>query len=175
MEEVLAALQKLKGELQATCQDYVNLPGQVHTLTIQSTAQATPLPWDHVPPTPVQVQVSAEPPLPLSAPERYHGDPQRYNQLIMQCQLHFITKPNIFRSAQSRTAFVISYLGGDAASWPTPLVTKDDAILYSWDTFLEEFGKIFNRKAATLIKDRELLALRQGGKDLVTYVTTSID
>ncbi|XP_069481435.1 olfactory receptor 10A7-like [Ambystoma mexicanum] len=76
------------------------------------------------------------------------------------------------KCAQARTAFVISYFTGDAASWATPLIRKDDALLYSWDTFLEEFGRIFNRRAASLLKDKELITLRQGNKDLVTYVTT---
>ncbi|XP_069463439.1 zinc finger protein 91-like [Ambystoma mexicanum] len=170
MADVVALLQDLKAELAATRQDYQNLAGQVHTLTIQTQAEATPLPRQP-PPTPVQVQVATEPSLPLAAPERYHGDPQNFNQLIMHCPLHFLTKPGVFRTAQARTAFVISYLTGDAASWARPLVRKDDALLYNWDTFLDEFGKIFNRRAATLIKDRELLTLRQGSRDLVSYVT----
>lgn len=165
MEEIAKALQDLQGELAASRQDYATLSAQVRSLA----AQTAPLPTQ--PPTPVQVHVSPEAIVPLAPPERYAGDPQKFTTFITQCRLHFLTKTAAFRSVQSRTAFVISYLTGDAAAWANPLVQKDHAILYDWDDFLAEFEKIFNRRAATLCKDQELLSLKQGSKELVTYVT----
>ncbi|XP_069476359.1 protein LDOC1-like [Ambystoma mexicanum] len=124
MEEIAQVLHELKAKLAATQQDYATLATQVRVLT----AQGVPLP--EVAPTTVQVQVTTETPVPLPTPERYGGDPQRYTTFMTQCQLHFLTKTTVFRSDQARTAFVISYLTGDAAAWTTPLVQKDDAILY---------------------------------------------
>ncbi|XP_069495561.1 protein LDOC1-like [Ambystoma mexicanum] len=165
MEEIAKALQDVQGELAASRQDYATVSAQVRSLA----AQTAPLVGQ--PSTPVQVHVSPEPIVPLAPPERYAGDPQKFSTFITQCRLHFLTKTAAFRSVQSRTAFVISYLTGDAAAWANPLVQKDHAILYDWDDFLAEFEKIFNRRAATLCKDRELLSLKQGSKELVTYVT----
>ncbi|XP_069498729.1 protein LDOC1-like [Ambystoma mexicanum] len=163
MEEIAKALQDLQGELAVSRQDYATVSAQVRSLA----AQTSPLPGQ----APVQVQVTPDPVVPLAPPERYSGDSQKFSTFITQCHLHFLTKPAAFRSHQSRTAFVISYLTGDAAAWANPLVQKDNMVLYDWDDFLSEFEKIFNQKAATLCKDRELLALRQGNKELVTYVT----
>ena len=118
-----------------------------------------------------QVTVNIPTPIPLAAPERYAGDPNKVQVFLTQIVLHFSCRPTVFSTNQARVAFTISYLSGDAASWVVPLVSTNDPILTDWDAFRKEFEKVFDRRATTLCADRELLKLKQGKMDLVTYLT----
>lgn len=173
LADVLKALQDIQVELVQTRQESNTLKVQVQGLVAQNvpldgTGPSTSAPTNRVPAT-----VIVQPPssVPLAAPERFTGDPRKYMTFLTQCRLHFLCKPTAFETIQARTAFVISYLTGDAAAWAMPLVQKDDPLLYNWDGFLGEFGRLFDRREVSLAQDKELLALRQGTRDLVSYVT----
>ena len=118
------------------------------------------------------ISVTMPMPIPLAAPERYAGDPAKVQVFLTQIMLHFSCRANVFPSDQAKVAFMISYLVGDAALWAVPLVRNNDPLLTNWDNFQTEFEKVFDRRTATLSADRELLDLRQGKKDLVSYLTS---
>lgn len=109
--------------------------------------------------------------LPLSPPERFFGDPKRFNVFLGQCRLHFMCKPAVFPDDKSKIAFVMSYLGGNAATWSFPLVERNDPILVDFTKFCDEMKKLFDRKAYSLSLDRELITLKQGTRDLLPYIT----
>ncbi|KAJ1112463.1 hypothetical protein NDU88_000727 [Pleurodeles waltl] len=120
------------------------------------------------PPTNISLNVpSAIPPAP---PERFSGNPLKAQSFLVQVELHFTCCPNTFHDAQSRAAFLLSYLTGDAATWVITLVRKDSPLLYNWLNFVREFERVFDRRTVTLSADRELLDLQQGNQDLVSYL-----
>ena len=59
-----------------------------------------------------------------------------------------------------------------AAQWSIPLVENDDPILYSFPRFKEALRKMFAKHSYMQAVDNELLGLRQGNKDLVTYLSS---
>ena len=124
-------------------------------------------------PTPsTMVHIVHPPQVNLAPPERFYGDPKKYTIFINQCKLHFLCKPAAFPDDQTKTTFVLSYLGGNAASWSISLIENDHPVLFHFNLFCHEMEKLFDRKTHSLSLDRELLTLRQGSLDLLTYVTT---
>mgnify|MGYP002804392277 CR=1 FL=1 len=117
-----------------------------------------------------QVIHAISPIIPLAAPERFSGDPHKTQVFLTQCSLHFLCRPVVFSENHSKVAFILSYLSGDAAAWSMPLVTRNDPILYDYEGFKTEFLRIFDRRAAAQATDNELLDLKQGNRDLITYL-----
>ncbi|KAJ1105074.1 hypothetical protein NDU88_002482 [Pleurodeles waltl] len=103
-------------------------------------------------------------------PERFSGDPLKAQSFLVQVELHFTCRPNTFPDAQSKVAFVLSYLSGDAATWAIPLVHKNSPLLYNWRNSVCEFERVFDRRTVTQSADHELLDLRQGNQDLLSYL-----
>ena len=177
LEDVLGALALVQQELVASRAETADLKGQVEKMQRNpfdvSSGRNTSGPSGsggsgQAPP---QVTVTIPTPIPLAAPERYSGDPNKVQVFLTQIVLHFSCRPTVFATNQSRVAFTISYLTGDAASWVVPLVSSGDPILTDWEAFRKEFERVFDRRATTLCANRELLELRQGKTDLVTYLT----
>ena len=121
---------------------------------------------------PINVSVTTPATVPLAPPERFYGDCAKYDIFMNQCQLQFLCRPNAFATDAAKTAFIISYLGGTAANWSIPLVERNAPLLYDYALFKETMRKLFSRHVFIQTSDNELLSLRQGGKDLLTYVTT---
>ncbi|XP_078515092.1 protein LDOC1-like [Lissotriton helveticus] len=117
-----------------------------------------------------QIHVTVPPPVPLATPERYSGDPHKIQTFLTQIALHFSCRPASFPNNLSRVAFAISYLSWDAADWAVPLVRNDSPLLSDWEGFRKELERVFDRRATTFSADKELLTLRQGKKDLVSYM-----
>ncbi|KAJ1208141.1 hypothetical protein NDU88_003530 [Pleurodeles waltl] len=108
--------------------------------------------------------------IPLAPTERFSGDPLKAQSFLVQVELHFTCKPNTFPDAQSKVAFLLSYLTGDAATWAIPFVRKNSPLLYNWRNVVRKFERVFDRRTVTQSEDRELLDLRQGNQDLVSYL-----
>lgn len=117
-----------------------------------------------------QVIHAVSPIIPLAPPERFSGDPNKAQIFLTQCSLHFLCRPVIFSEDQSKVAFILSYLTGDAAAWSMPIISRDDPVLYNFHNFKEEFLRIFDRRTAAQATDNELLEIKQGNKDLVAYL-----
>ena len=178
LEDVLGVLAQIQLELAASKAETASLKAQIEKMqrnpfevasgktTAGTSGQAVPRA------DPPSVSVNIPIPIPLVAPERYSGDPNKVQIFLTQIMLHFTCKPAAFHTNQSKVAFMISYLSGDAASWAVPLVNNNDQILYDWDAFRAEFERVFDRRATTLCADKELLELQQGKGDLITYLSS---
>lgn len=121
--------------------------------------------------SPVQVTVNTPNPVPLAMPERFTGDSSKYEVFMNQCQLQFLCKAASFPDDSAKVAFIISYLVGNAAEWAVPLVRNNDPLLYDLDLFKEKMRSLFAKHAYMQASDTELLNLRQGSKDLLSYIT----
>ncbi|KAJ1157947.1 hypothetical protein NDU88_010644 [Pleurodeles waltl] len=163
MDDVLQALVVVQQELANSRVEAAALKDKVERLTRN--------PFDASASTP-QVTVNVSPPIPLASPERFSGDPRKVQAFLTQLSLQFSCRPASFPSNLSRVMFAISYLSGDAANWAVPLVRNDDPLLSDWNAFRSAFEKVFDHRTTTFSADRELLELRQGRSDLVTYLTT---
>ena len=174
LDDVLRALTLVQRELEESRGEITALQGQVDRLQ-RNPFDAHPgrgPPGEGVAGQALpQVMVTVPTPIPLAAPERFSGDPTKVQIFLTQMILHFSCRPTVFPTNHSRIAFTISYLTGDAAAWIVPLVNSNDPLLHDWDAFRKEFERVFDRRATTLCADRELLELRQGKTDLVTYLT----
>ena len=174
LEDVIGALTLVQQELVESRVEITALKGQVERLQrnpFDVYAGRGPPGLGGSSQVPPQVTVSIPTPIPLAAPERYSGDPNKVQIFLTQIVLHFSCRPTVFPTNQARVAFTISYLTGDAAAWVVPLVSGNDPLLTDWEAFRKEFERVFDRRATTLCADRELLELRQGKSDLVTYLT----
>ena len=121
---------------------------------------------------PVQISVTTPATVPLAPPERFNGDSSKYDIFMNQCQLQFLCRPTAFPDDSAKVAFILSYLIGNAAQWSIPLVEGDDPILYSFPRFKEALRKMFAKHSYMQAIDNELLGLRQGNKDLVSYLSS---
>ncbi|KAJ1213790.1 hypothetical protein NDU88_001421 [Pleurodeles waltl] len=90
----------------------------------------------------------------------------------MQCQLQFLCWAAAFPNDAAKVAFIISYLGGNAANWSNQLVERNDPILYDFNRFKEALRKLFAKHLFVQASDNELLNLRQRNKDLLSYSTS---
>ena len=174
LEDVIGALALVQQELVDSRAEITALKSQVERLQrnpFDVFAGRSPPGSGGSSQVPPQVTVTIPTPIPLAAPERYSGDPNKVQVFLTQIVLHFSCRPTVFPTNQSRVAFTISYLTGDAAAWVVPLVSGNDPLLTDWEAFRKEFERVFDRRATTLCADRELLEHKQGKSDLVTYLT----
>ncbi|KAJ1100201.1 hypothetical protein NDU88_005288 [Pleurodeles waltl] len=118
---------------------------------------------------PMQVMVTTPTPVPLAPPERFFGDSAKFNIFLNQCQLQFLCRAAAFPNDAAKVAFIISYLGGNAANWSIPLV---DPILYDFNRFKEALRKLFAKHLFVQASDNELLNLHQENKNLLSYITS---
>ena len=103
------------------------------------------------------IQVVTPSPIPLAPPERFLGDSAKFGVFFNQCHLHFIAKPSAFPDDATKVAFILSYLGGDAALWSVSLVETNHPLLYDFDGFRTELKKLFGRHIFIQGADNELL------------------
>ena len=132
LEDVLGALALVQQEVAASRAETAALKVLVDNMQrnpFDATTSGTPT-WTARGGTTTNppISVIVPTPIPLAAPERYSGDPNKVQVFLTQIMLHFSCKPTAFQTNQSRVAFLISYLSGDAASWAVPLVSSNDQI-----------------------------------------------
>ena len=172
-------LQALKNDNQTLHADNQTLHSELESLK-GDRASGGPPPGSQLPkksgtlsarPDPVQVTVNPVTPVPLATPERFTGDNAKFSSFMTQCKLHFLCRPYAFPDDSAKVAFTISYLSGNAAQWAVPMVENDDPILYSFSNFQHEMRKMFAKHSCVQAADSEILSLRQGSKDLLSYLS----
>uniref|UniRef100_A0A7N8X3R0 Retrotransposon gag domain-containing protein n=1 Tax=Mastacembelus armatus TaxID=205130 RepID=A0A7N8X3R0_9TELE len=103
-------------------------------------------------PSPPSVKMgSAEPR--LEPPARYHGEEGFSRTFLSQCELNFSLQPSCFPSEESRVAYVLTRLGGDAAIWGTAAWRRRN-----------------NCPRFSTLSSSRLAKLRQGDRPLSDYI-----
>lgn len=86
--------------------------------------------------TPSQTSSPRERFIPVSA--RYSGDLGTCAQFLLQCTLVFNQQPSNYPTTQSKTAFIISLLSGQVATWVLAITEQESELLMDCKQSTEE-------------------------------------
>ncbi|KAL2080706.1 hypothetical protein ACEWY4_024499 [Coilia grayii] len=129
------------------------------------------------PPLPMAPTAPAPPPqLPLhtpeprlSAPERYSGEPGSCRAFLTQCKLVISLQPTTFPTESAKVAYIITLLSGKAKEWGTSVWEAGLPFCNTFQCFVDEMIKVFDRSKHGKEAARELLHLRQGARSVSDY------
>uniref|UniRef100_A0A670XTD6 DUF4939 domain-containing protein n=1 Tax=Pseudonaja textilis TaxID=8673 RepID=A0A670XTD6_PSETE len=90
---------------------------------------------------------------PVSMPEKFSGQIDRFPAFMGQCQLFISLRPEDFPTDRSKVGFMISLLTGQAANWATPLLVQDSPLLNNFQGHLQQmrlsdFSNVFSEQEA---------------------------
>uniref|UniRef100_A0A9J7XNI1 ribonuclease H n=1 Tax=Cyprinus carpio carpio TaxID=630221 RepID=A0A9J7XNI1_CYPCA len=125
--------------------------------------QASPSAAPSVPPAPRHAEPRLNPPAP------YSGEPNSCRSFLSQCSLTFTLQPSCFPTEQSRVAFVITLLVGQAREWGTAMWDSKHDCCVSFEAFSKELRKVFDRSARGIEAARALSLLQQGEQSVSSY------
>uniref|UniRef100_A0A9J8BR74 ribonuclease H n=1 Tax=Cyprinus carpio carpio TaxID=630221 RepID=A0A9J8BR74_CYPCA len=125
--------------------------------------QASPSAAPSVPPAPRHAEPRLNPPAP------YSGEPNSCRSFLSQCSLTFTLQPSCFPTEQSRVAFVITLLVGQAREWGTAMWDSKHDCCVSFEAFSKELRKVFDRSARGIEAARALSLLQQGEQSVSGY------
>lgn len=118
-------------------------------------------------PPAVSPPTSREPFIPI--PPRYSGDLGTCSQFLLQCSLVFTQQPNTYATTQSKIAFIMSLLSGQAAAWALAVTTGGSDILGNYTQFTDEMKRIFDHPVRGGEAVGRLLDLQQGSQSVSQY------
>ncbi|KAL0148088.1 hypothetical protein M9458_056628, partial [Cirrhinus mrigala] len=152
--------------VQALVAQVSELTTQLQQLKVETASTQQPSMPD--PPAPVdQTARTAEPRLP--PPAFYSGEPQLCRSFLAKCSLYILLQPSSFPTEDSKVAFVITLLSGQAASWGTTVWEQKLPCCASFQSFSEELKKVFDHAASGREAARLLAELRQGNRTVTDY------
>ncbi len=108
-----------------------------------------------------------EPYIPI--PARYSGDLGTCEQFLHQYSLVFSQQPNTYNTHQSKIAFVMSLLTGQAAAWSLAITTQQSGILTDYTLFTQEMKQVFDHPVKGRQAMGQLLDLQQGSESVSQY------
>lgn len=164
-------LRQVMEHLQQLTTSVTRLGGQLGDIRDQLTSPAAPAdpplpPLAANPPVNTTPQ-AREPYIPI--PARYSGDLGTCAQFLHQCSLVFSQQPTTYASHQSKIAFVMSLLSGEAAAWSLAISNQNAELVTNYNLFSEEMKRVFDHP----VKGREalsrLLDIRQGNQSVSSY------
>lgn len=124
-------------------------------------------PTPPIPPTPPEPGVQPEPRLPV--PQSYAGEPNFCRAFLTRCSMHFSLQPRTFEREESKVAFVLTLLTGQAALWGTAVWENKDPCCTSFQALAAEMKRVFDRAVAGKDAARLLAELRQGDRTVADY------
>uniref|UniRef100_A0A670ZJ06 DUF4939 domain-containing protein n=1 Tax=Pseudonaja textilis TaxID=8673 RepID=A0A670ZJ06_PSETE len=89
---------------------------------------------------------------PVSMPEKFSGQMDRFPAFMGQCQLFISPRLEDFPTDRSKVGFMISLLTGQAANWATPLLVQDSPLLNNFQGFLQQMRVIWLHSESFWIK-----------------------
>jgi len=124
-------------------------------------------PTPPIPPTPLEPGVQPEPRLPV--PQSYAGEPNFCRAFLTRCSMHFSLQPRTFEREESKVAFVLTLLTGQAALCGTAVWENKDPCCTSFQALAAEMKRVFDRAVAGKDAARLLAELRQGDRTVADY------
>ncbi|XP_069495567.1 protein LDOC1-like [Ambystoma mexicanum] len=150
IQELVAAVQNLNLEVQ-------NLNCANATLQQQMTERERP---------------SADLPTLPFVSGKFDGTPKRVKEFLDACNLHFSFHTHTYSSDHAKVGFMITHMTGNALAWATPLVKQTDPVLQDYSTFKTLIQQTFLRTETTFLATEDLLDIRQGSTNLLSYMTS---
>ncbi|XP_069502444.1 protein LDOC1-like [Ambystoma mexicanum] len=111
------------------------------------------------------------PPLPLMS-GKFDGSERKVKEFLEACNIQFTFRQNAFSTDHAKVGFMITHLTGNALAWATPLVSQSDPVLQDYVAFKDLLKQNFLRAECAHIASEDLLDVRQGNSDLLTYIST---
>lgn len=105
----------------------------------------------------------------MPPPERFSGDASTCRAFLTQCSIQFSLQPSAFPSEETKVAYVISLLTGQALRWATAEWERGSAIRFSFSDFAAELRRVFDPVRPEKEAARLLASLRQGDKSVDQY------
>ena len=178
LKAVLERQGELLGRLQA---QFETVERSLDAIATNITALATQLQQVQlalVPPPQPQLPTPPDPPASsgnpvreprLPAPALYAGEPGTCRSFLSQCSLVFQLQPATFPSDRSRVAYVITLLTGRAREWGTAVWDSNSPVCLSYQAFIGEMKKVFDRSVHGREAARVMLQIRQGKRTASDY------
>jgi hypothetical protein len=111
-------------------------------------------------------------------PDEYHGDRQKLERWILQCDAFFHLNPEI--QAEDQVVLITTYMRGEAQDWVTPFLAKymDDNItdpentrmFEEWSVFKDHLRTVFGIQKEEAQAERQIQRLQQT-KSVAEYAT----
>lgn len=108
-------------------------------------------------------------PIQLARLEKFSGDSEYCRFFLSQCELHFELQAEMFQTACSKIAYLISHLTGRAETWATAEWIKRSSICESYPRFWQIFSKIFQTASPGWEAAHSLMSLHQGHHSVTDY------
>ncbi|MGL5565621.1 MAG: DUF4939 domain-containing protein [Plesiomonas sp.] len=153
MQTLVAQVSDVSAQLQQLRGDVTGVP----------TVPASP----SVSPSTARVDHQFEPRLP--PPAQYAGEPHLCRAFVTKCSLFFTLQPTSFPTEQSRVAMMITLLSGRAALWGTAVWEAQMPCCASFQAFIDELRRVFDRSVSGHEAARRLTELQQGGRSVTDY------
>lgn len=145
--------------VQALVAQVSDLTAQFRQLRAESPGPSTAQPPPLASPS-SQVTNHHEPRLP--SPALYAGEPRLCRAFLTKCSLFFSLQPLTFSSEQSKVAFVLTLLAGQAALWGPVVWENKHPCCSSFQALSEEMKRVFDHAVTGREAARALADLRQG-------------
>ncbi|XP_061468683.1 protein LDOC1-like [Rhineura floridana] len=80
---------------------------------------------------------------PVGMPSCYGGQSDQFSTFCAQCELYMRVREAEFPTEDSKVAFLISLLEGEAAKWATPYLIRNDPALVQYNVFITAMEEMF--------------------------------
>jgi hypothetical protein len=104
----------------------------------------------------------------VNSPEPFTGNRNKTRNFLVQMEIVFNTQPTRFPNDKAKVMYFGSFLRDSAASWFTPFVEKNDAILSDYSAFLQDFKISYCHPDSHGEASRKIKALKQGNQPVST-------
>ncbi|XP_069502469.1 protein LDOC1-like [Ambystoma mexicanum] len=110
----------------------------------------------------------AEVSLAHTTPIKFDGDPRRVSEFCNHCRIHFLFRSTHFND-KAKIGYILGNLTGNALAWVTPFVVSNSPILNDFAAFEKAFLEVFQTPNLASAAQNQLMDLKQGSTDIITY------
>ncbi|KAI2647697.1 Transposable element Tcb1 transposase [Labeo rohita] len=106
---------------------------------------------------------------PMALPTTFSGNAAECSGFLLQVQLYIHMQPQQFPTENSKVAFLISLLTGQALQWAKAVWNANNPIINSFEQFTSHFSEVFSTTTSTLSVSDQLFRLQQGSSSVQEY------